>query len=644
MSLLSTAIRAASSGGDPLYVEDVFSTYLYAGEGNGSTPLSKPIVNGVDLAGKGGLVWTKSRTNAWGNTLSDTERSSPSPIQTNTDGAAFSSNHIDSFNSDGFNLGEYVGGSYAGQNYASWTFRKAEKFFDVVTYTGINGARTIAHSLGAVPSMIIVKRTDAIADWIVYHRGMTSAEYRLRLNTTHKESADSTIWNSTAPTDEVFSLGTNDRVNQNGGTYVAYLFAHNAGGFGATGTEDIISCGTYVGAGAGQVDVALGWEPDFLLIKNTGASGGDWIMSDSMRGLGVNTGGYLYANTGAAEYAGGAYWGVTATGFYVKGATSANYSGENHIYMAIRRPMKTPEAGTEVFTTAYPTTTVAPNYISGFVTDLVIRSKRSAVYGHFAQSRLTGPSAFLKTHAADAEASTGATSEWDYPNGFGSGYGVTTDFPLWMFKRAHGFMDVVCYTGTGNNGRQVPHNLGVQPELYITKKRSGTSNWAVCSLAQQLAEGASPNGLLNSSAATNTANYGLSCTSSTATGFYTDDKDEANVVGQTYVAYLFASLAGVSKCGRYVGTGTTLAIDCGFSAGARFVMIKRTDSTGDWYVWDTARGITATNDPYLLMNSTAAEVTSTDYIDPSPAGFEISSTAPAAINAVGGAYIYLAIA
>ena len=74
------------------------------------------------------------------------------------------------------------------------------------------------------------------------------------------------------------------------------------------------------------------------------------------------------------------------------------------------------------------------------------------------------------------------------------------------------------------------------------------------------------------------------------------------------------------------------------------MLIKRTDSTGDWYVWDTARGIISGNDPYILLNSTAAEATATDYIDPYNPGFELSSTAPAALNASGGTYIYLAIA
>jgi hypothetical protein len=110
------------------------------------------------------------------------------------------------------------------------------------------------------------------------------------------------------------------------------------------------------------------------------------------------------------------------------------------------------------------------------------------------------------------------------------------------------------------------------------------------------------------------------------------------------LAYLFATLAGVSKVGSYTGTGATLNVDCGFSAGARFILIKRTDSTGDWYVWDSARGIVVGNDPYLLLNTTAAQVTSTDYIDPLSSGFTVTSSAPAALNASGGTYIFLAIA
>ena len=130
----------------------------------------------------------------------------------------------------------------------------------------------------------------------------------------------------------------------------------------------------------------------------------------------------------------------------------------------------------------------------------------------------------------------------------------------------------------------------------------------------------------------------------TSTQVYIGTNDAVNKSAATYVAYLFASCPGVSKVGSYTGTGTTKQIDCGFTGGARFVLIKRTDSTGDWYVYDSARGIVSGDDPYLLINSTAAEVTNTDYVDTYSAGFELSSTAPAGLNANGGTYIFLAIA
>jgi hypothetical protein len=74
------------------------------------------------------------------------------------------------------------------------------------------------------------------------------------------------------------------------------------------------------------------------------------------------------------------------------------------------------------------------------------------------------------------------------------------------------------------------------------------------------------------------------------------------------------------------------------------VLVKRTDTTGDWYVWDSARGIVSGNDPYLLFNSTATEVTNTDYIDSISSGFELTADGSSTVNITGGTYIYLAIA
>jgi hypothetical protein len=187
----------------------------------------------------------------------------------------------------------------------------------------------------------------------------------------------------------------------------------------------------------------------------------------------------------------------------------------------------------------------------------------------------------------------------------------------------------------------VTHNLGVAPEMMIVKARNSASyDWGVYTAAT----GASNVLKLNLTDASTSNSFYFNGTTPTSSVFSLGTSAATNGSGTTYVAYLFATVSGVSKVGSYTGTGTTLQVNCGFTAGARFVLIKRTDSTGDWYVWDTARGIIAGNDPYLLLNSTAAEATTTDYIDPYSAGFEISSTAPAAINASGGTFIFLAIA
>ena len=205
-------------------------------------------------------------------------------------------------------------------------------------------------------------------------------------------------------------------------------------------------------------------------------------------------------------------------------------------------------------------------------------------------------------------------------------------------QRAPSFFDEVCYTGTGAN-RTVTHNLGVVPELMIVKDRSADANWSIYSATL----GATQRLRFNDQAPQTLTGF-WNNTAPTSSVFTVGTYSETNQSGDNFVAYLFATCAGVSKVGSYTGTGALQTIACGFTTGARFILIKRTDSTGDWYVWDSARGITSGNDPYLLMNSTAAEVTGTNYVDSTAAGFQVTAAAPAGLNAVGGTYIFLAIA
>ena len=104
---------------------------------------------------------------------------------------------------------------------------------------------------------------------------------------------------------------------------------------------------------------------------------------------------------------------------------------------------------------------------------------------------------------------------------------------------------------------------------------------------------------------------------------------------------LFGNVSGIVDVGTYTGTGVAgLQVDCGFTAGARFVLIKRTDQDGDWYLFDTARGITTTTSPYLVVNSNNQESTADDYLDPYSLGFTLDTTI-GDLNALNGTYLYL---
>ena len=133
-------------------------------------------------------------------------------------------------------------------------------------------------------------------------------------------------------------------------------------------------------------------------------------------------------------------------------------------------------------------------------------------------------------------------------------------------------------------------------------------------------------------------------TTPTSTNFYVGNQGPVNYTGEPLVAYLFATCPGVSKVGSYTGNGTTQTIDCGFTGGARFVLIKRTDATGGWYTYDTARGMTTLTDPYLLWNDTAAEVATLGSVTTVSTGFALNSAILADINVSGGSYIFLAVA
>jgi hypothetical protein len=644
----------------PTFVEDVFSTYLYTG--NGST---QTITNNINISGKGGMVWVKSRSLTYWHNLVDTVRGAQKSIFSNTTNAEVNvgAAGLSAFTSSGFSIGTEPDYNSPSDTYVSWTFRKQPKFFDVVTWTGTGSNTTISHGLGSVPACIMVKRTDTTGAWQVYHRSLANTEY-LVLNATASAATGATRWNSTTPTSSVFSLGTDATVNDSGGTYVAYIFAHDAGGFGLTGTDNVISCGSFTTDGSSKATVSLGYEPQWLMYKTTNISNG-WVMVDTMRGMGFGANNRLFANSDAVEGNYGDGTSIpTATGFDIDLSVAGGFfASQPFIYIAIRRgPMKVPTVGTSVFQPVTYAGNGGTQTISTGKTwpqDLLIGWDRNGSFNAGVASNSSpvidrlrgfytgsagnaGPN--LATYSTSSEASTTSgieiNQQFDYAVNYTSGNlnASGRNYVDYLFRRAPSFFDEVCYAGTGS-ATTVTHNLAAVPELIIVKSRNGgAENWRVY-------YGVNQSMALNTTAAGGTAGPVLwNDTAPTASVFSVGTSTNTNGSGYTYVAYLFATCAGVSKVGSYTGTGTTLQVDCGFTAGARFVLIKKTSGTGSWYVWDSARGIVSGNDPYLLLNSTAAEVTNTDYIDTYSAGFEISSTAPSEINENGGSFIFFAVA
>jgi hypothetical protein len=615
----------------PVYIEELFSTWLYPGSS------AQTITNGINLSGSGGLVWIKGRNGSLSHALIDTVRGGTFVLSSDLSSAQanYAPQGITSFNSNGFTLGTALTINNASYNYASWTFRKQPKFFDIVSYTGNGATRTIPHNLGSVPGCIIVKRTNTTSEWQVYHRTLPATDY-MRLNSVTTSAWGADRWNSTAPTASVFSLGFSDEVNANGSSYIAYLFAHNAGGFGLTGSDNVISCGSFNSTSF----VNLGYEPQWMLLKRTDGFEG-WFLIDNMRGW-TASGNYtfFYANAASPESS-SAGINLDTTGF----TPSFNTAGGNYIYVAIRRgPMKVPTSGTSVFSpVTYTGNASSPRSITGsnFPVDLVINDNRNGT-NTMVVDRLRGLNQ-LQTTTTNAESSSangidGLAQMDGVTIGANLNFG-TAPYINWYFRRAPGFFDEVCWTGDGAATKAVVHKLGVTPQLIICKSRTATNDadWYTYHA------NASNTLIING---TNTSGWGPSSLWYPTINTFTADRNNIglNASGKEYVTYLFATLAGVSKVGGYTGTGALQTINCGFTGGVRFVLIKRTDSAGDWYVYDSARGISSGNDPYLFLNSTAAEVTGTNYVDTTSVGFQVTAAAPAGLNANGGTYIFFAIA
>ena len=305
-----------------------FQTKLYTGTQNS---------HAITLDGNSDLqpdwVWIKCRDDSHNHQVFDSVRGVHIRMRTDTTGAeTTSSESLKSFDSDGFTLGtqQNVNASSSGDNsFVAWNWKKtADAGFDIVSYTGNGSARTISHSLSAVPDMMIVKNRDETEEWTVYHGANTAApatDY-LSLNSTAATADSNTRWNDTAPTSSVFTVGTSGVVNANGQKFINYLFSEVKG---------YSKFGSYVGNGdANGAFIYCGFKPAWILTKKSSASGDSWNLHDSTRSSANPANKRLTPDTSDVE-ADSAQYDLLSNGFKALQTTgSTNGSGATYIFMA----------------------------------------------------------------------------------------------------------------------------------------------------------------------------------------------------------------------------------------------------------------------------------------------------------------------
>ena len=195
-------------------------------------------------------------------------------------------------------------------------------------------------------------------------------------------------------------------------------------------------------------------------------------------------------------------------------------------------------------------------------------------------------------------------------------------------------MDVVAYSGS-SSAMTLSHSLGVVPEMMWVKSRTLGNNWQVYHKTLGNTKGLILNENYAEASVSNWNN-----TTPTDTQFTLGANSNVSYPSNTYIAYLFATLPGISKVGSFTATGSDVNVDCGFSNGARFVLIKRTDGAAEWWFWDTVRGITAGNDSRMKLHDNSGEANA-DNIDPYSAGFTMTA---GILGPSGQNYIFYAIA
>jgi hypothetical protein len=307
----------------------------------------------------------------------------------------------------------------------------------------------------------------------------------------------------------------------------------------------------------------------------------------------------------------------------------------------------------------------------GFQPDFVWAKGRSVAYSNRLYDVIRGATNSLVSNNTDGEAtlttqltafasdgftlgsdvglnqSSATYVAWNWKaNGAGSSNTAGTITSTVSANTTSGF-SIVTWTGNGVSNATVGHGLGVTPAMIILKDRDvngSNANWFIWH--QSLAANRNlffTTGGVSDITALGGGGIGTSPTSSVFT-LANGSSNNQNVNENTdrFVAYCFAAVAGYSAFGSYTGNGSADGPFVFTNHRPAFLLVKRTDTTSNWTIFDFQReGYNVDNDP-LYPNLSDAEGT-TDLTDLLSNGFKLRSI-DASVNASGGTYIYMSLA
>ena len=604
--ITESMMRGAAGAGGATYINDIFNIDVYKGKQN----VGVAITNGMDYT-EDSMVIIKNReegSKSWwvfdNKTGIRPNGGNGNLFINHTLGAnlGYGADNNITRNATGFvtpttndnELGE------DGDYYVSYSLKKTENFFDIVNYTGTGSVQHVPHNLGAQPGMMWVKEYGANGQsWFIYHKNATAQRY-LKFDNGGWVLGGGPAWNGQAPSATHFTVNTDNATNGSGKTYVAYLFAdhsNNSGTFGEEGDQNIIACGQYYGnANSTGPTIDLGWEPEWVVIKRKQYNE-DWFTADQMQqmpGTWDKPTNWMKLNTTDTNQVNDRKVFITPTGFKISSSDAMiNQSGEYYIYFAIRRPelsvSRPIESPTEVFdmdNTADLTGQTPCFPVRGVrKTDFATARGYAGNEDWYASDRKMGRRRyFLNTSGTPAASSY----RFDFLHAWNSGWS-TSGYQTWAWARNPGSFDVQGHLGTGGNASH-GHRLGVVPEMMWVKRTNGVRDWSVYHFGMNNAN--NPQGhymqLNEQQWAASSTTYWNS-TVPTATHYSVGSSNQTNGGNDDYHTYLFASKAGVSKCGWYTGTGAAQTLTFGFQP--RFVLIKCSNANNTkWAMWDSLRG------------------------------------------------------